>query len=66
MLKNEYPKAEALMLTMNGKEPIDEQGFRTWPLFLEFRETENFARAYKKIYKKDYEPIILDEIASIS
>lgn len=66
VIKNEYPEAEALMSTMNAKEPIDEHSFRTWPLFLEFRETENFARAFKKIYKKDYEPIILDEIASIS
>lgn len=66
VLNNEYPKAEALMSTMNGKEPIDEEGFQTWPLFLEFRETENFTRAFKKIYKKDYEPIIMDEIASIS
>jgi hypothetical protein len=66
VLKNEYPEAEELMSTMNKKDPIKEQYFRTWPLFLEFRETENFARAFKKIYKKDYELIILDEIASIS
>lgn len=66
VLKNKYSEAEALMSTMNGKKPIDEHSFRTWPLFLQFRETENFARAFKKIYKKDYAPIIMPEIANIS
>lgn len=58
VLKEKYEDAEKTMVSMNGKEPIDEESFRYWPLFNKFRETENFKRAFKKIYKRDYEPVI--------
>ncbi|TFG75550.1 MAG: hypothetical protein E4H21_08570 [Thermodesulfobacteriales bacterium] len=58
VLKEKYEEAEKVMSTMNGKDPINEESFRSWPLFREFRETEYFVTAFKKIYKRDYEPII--------
>ncbi|MCK4904831.1 hypothetical protein KAS42_01110 [bacterium] len=54
VLKNEYKQAESIMAAMNSKEPIKEYEFRTWPIFRDFRNTDSFRRAYKKIYGKEF------------
>lgn len=64
VLKEKYVEAEKSMSSMNGRVPIDEYQFRTWPIFREFRETKYFARAFKKIYNKDYVPKIPEDIIS--
>lgn len=62
VLKEDYPMAEKIMSHMDGEDPIDEQSFRTWPLFKEFRLTEYFRKAFKKIYKKDYSAEVPPEL----
>ena len=54
VLRGDFKKAESIMSAMNGEDPITEHDFRTWPLFRDFRKSENFKRAFKKIYKKEY------------
>jgi len=61
ILKEEYSEAENLMVSFNEEDPFSEHVYRTWPLFLEFRRTENFSRAFKKIYNKEFEPKITEE-----
>lgn len=55
VLNDNFVQAEKIMSIMNGYEPISEDDFREWPLFNDFRKTEYFARAFKKIYGKDYD-----------
>ena len=57
VLKGNYDEAELIMEGMKGDRP-NEDDFRVWPLFKEFRMSNNFKRAFKKIYKKDYKPEI--------
>jgi len=54
ILRDEFPQAGKIMNSMNADEPIGEDGFRTWPLFRNFRQTEEFRKAYKTIYKKEF------------
>lgn len=61
VLKGNYNEAELIMRRMRGDRP-NENDFRVWPLFKEFRTTNNFKRAFKKIYKKDYKPKITKEL----
>jgi hypothetical protein len=62
VLKDDYPMAEKIMSHMDGEDPIDEQSFRTWPLFRDFRMTKHFRRAFKRIYKKDYSAEVPPEL----
>lgn len=57
VLRDEFSAAEKVMSSMNGKDPIDEEGFRTWPLFREFRKSDHFRRAFKKIYGKEFDQL---------
>ena len=57
VLKNNFKVAEGIMAKMNGDDPISEIDFKTWPLFKEFRKTDYFQRAFKQIYKKDYDEL---------
>ena len=61
ILKEKYDETEKIMENFHKEEPFPDHAYRTWPLFLEFRRTDNFKRAYKKIYKKDFEPDITEE-----
>lgn len=56
VLKGEFKEAELIMSTMNKEKPITEHEYKTWPLFKDFRNTDNFRRAFKKIYRKNYSP----------
>ena len=65
VLKDEYEQAEEVMSSMS-KTSINEYDFLTWPLFKDFRETEHFRRAFKRIYGKDYEIEIAKEVTELS
>lgn len=54
VLKDDFDLASKLMVAIgrNGK-PADVE-YRTWPLFREFRKSDQFKRAFKKIFKKDF------------
>ena len=54
VLRHEWAQAERIMSDMNGEEPFEEDDFRTWPIFKEFRETKGFRRAYKAVYGKRF------------
>ena len=61
ILQENYDEAENIMKNFSEEEPFPDHAYQTWPLFLEFRRTENFHRAYKNIYKNDFEPDITKE-----
>lgn len=56
VLKDDFEKAGKKMSGMDGKDPISEPDFKTWPLFREFRKSDEFKKAFKKIYGRDFEP----------
>jgi hypothetical protein len=53
-LKDEYDKAESIMSSI-GKDIVSEENYRTWPVFNSFRETKQFARAFNKLFDKDFD-----------
>lgn len=65
VLKDEYEQAEKVMSSMSGKYPREDD-FLTWPLFKDFRETEYFRRAFKRVYGKDYEIEVAKEVTEAS
>lgn len=51
VLVEDYDEAEKLMKKIGEKgELLKETGYHTWPLFIEFRETDQFARAYQDVF----------------
>lgn len=58
ILKKEYSEAEKIMSSMEKDKIFKEHDFHSLPIFNEFRKTENFLRAFKKLYRRDYRPII--------
>src|SRR6202035_3213240 len=56
VLNDDFGKAEKTMQNEAVKEAIGEDGFRSWPLFRKFRSTEEFARAYKEMFRRNYVP----------
>jgi hypothetical protein len=53
VLEDDFVRAEQLMLRVGGKEEIVQQAFLDWPLFREFRKSEQFARAFERLYVMD-------------
>jgi len=60
VLKDEYDEAENIMTKM-GDQYILEGEYKGWPLFRDFRRSEQFRRAFKSIFKKDYQVEILED-----
>ena len=54
VLRHRWKEAEHIMSGLGKEEPFDEDSYRTWPIFKEFRETKEFRRAYKNIYGKRF------------
>jgi hypothetical protein len=55
ILIDDFDGAAKLMITMGSKgELIDEYCYHMWPLFFEFRQSEQFIKAFKKIYKHPF------------
>jgi hypothetical protein len=50
VLSDDFDRAEHLMSRIGAKGDIVEQAFRDWPLFREFRRTQQFARAYAELF----------------
>ena len=57
VLLENFDTAEQIMGRM-GKDEVADEDFQTWPAFRDFRGTEEFARGYKKIFEKDFQPEI--------
>lgn len=56
VLNDEYEKAGDFMKSQVIQESVGKTGFRTWPLFKEFRNTEIFRKMYFEIYEEEYFP----------
>jgi hypothetical protein len=56
VLYDDFDAAEELMVNTGRNRTIPEAAFRDWPLFREFRRTEQFSRAYKQVFGKPYNP----------
>ena len=61
VLEDRVADAETLMRTQAVRDEVSEEYFKTWPLLRDFRNTEEFQRAFKDIFGKDYEDEILKE-----
>jgi hypothetical protein len=54
VIRDEYDKAEESMYKAGKAEAVSETSFIEWPLFRDFRNTEQFRRAFQKLFGKDY------------
>lgn len=54
VLRENYDDAERIMKSMDGKTPISDHDFQSWPAFRDFRKTDQFRHAYKHIYGRDF------------
>jgi hypothetical protein len=54
VLQDKFVEAEALMGRL-GKEDLELQvGFASWPIFKEFRKSQEFANGFKALYGKEF------------
>lgn len=53
VLRDDYKAAEKLMAKI-GKEEIDENSYKDWPIFKEFRNTPEFLRGFEKKFGKKF------------
>ena len=61
VLEDRFADAETLMRSQAVQDEITEEFFKTWPLLREFRNSEEFQRAFKDIFGKDYGDELLEE-----
>ncbi len=67
VLRDEYDRASLVMKQLGHeiipeKNPIDsEEAYRTWPIFREFRKTEQFREAFREIFNKEFEIVATKE-----
>ncbi len=55
VLMEDYQKASTLMKKIgSGNEFVSESAYHTWPLFIEFRETDEFASTYLEVFGHPY------------
>lgn len=64
VLTKDYDKAHELMKRMKESGEIREEEYREWPLFNDFRNSQQFASAYKCLFDKEYNPLAYDEVQS--
>ncbi len=53
VLKDKFVEAEAIMRQF--PDSVNRSSYESWPLFKEFRKTDNFLNAYKEIFGEDFE-----------
>jgi len=56
VLRDEFDDAAKLMGSQEIVDAIGIEGFRTWPVFREFRATPQFKERYKAVFGEDYVP----------
>lgn len=56
VLNNNFEDAGKAMKSAAIQESVGKSGFRSWPLFKEFRNTEIFHKTYLETYKEEYIP----------
>ena len=63
ILEDRFVDAEKLMRTPAVFQTVGESNFKTWPLLPEFRRTEQFQRAFKDLFKKDFAEQLVEDAA---
>jgi len=67
VLLERYDEAAELMRKIGREgELLKEHGYHTWPLFIEFRETEQFARAYQEVFGHPYSDKLKEDASKAS
>ncbi len=62
VLLEDYDEASKLMRKIGLKgELLDETGYHTWPVFIEFRETEQFISTYLEVFGHPYSSKLREE-----
>jgi hypothetical protein len=56
VLRDEYLEAAEMMKSSEVIDSIGIEGFRTWPVFREFRSSQEFQEAYKQSFDQAYVP----------
>lgn len=54
VLEDRYEDAAKIMLEIGFKGKVGKEQYTTWPLFKQFRSSEEFLRAYKKVFRKEF------------
>jgi len=58
VLREEFCEAAEMMKSDEIKSSIGVEGFRAWPVFREFRESDEFKQSYSELYGESYVPDI--------
>jgi len=67
VLMENYDEAARLMQQIGRKgEFVNKFSYYVWPLFNEFRETEQFSTAYEKVYEHPYAEKLEEDAAATS
>ncbi|HNU01891.1 MAG: hypothetical protein KBB26_10260 [Candidatus Omnitrophica bacterium] len=67
VLLQDYSDAEIIMMRIGKQGQLtNENSYHTWPLFIEFRETENFARAYFNVFGYPFAEKLKEEATEAS
>ena len=65
VLRERWGEAAALMREIGADDSLlSEESYHLWPLFLEFRETEQFSQAYHEIFSHSYSEKLEERIES--
>jgi len=56
ILHDKYEKAGEAMKSAAIQDSVEKKGFRSWPLFKKFRNTDIFKETYFELYKEKYIP----------
>lgn len=56
VLKDDFENAASIMKNINPA-AMTESNYNDWPIFREFRKSQEFKTAYKDVYEKDYEVV---------
>jgi hypothetical protein len=64
VLRENYDAAAETMIAIGSRHPmLQEHAYHIWPLFLEFRETKQFADAYARVFGHTYSAKLGAEVA---
>jgi hypothetical protein len=66
VLRDEFKDAAILMHSSDVIDKVGIEGFRTWPVFKEFRSTSIFREAYRSSFGHDYLPDLERDAATIA
>ena len=57
VLKEDFDLANEIMISIGSKGVVRKHHYHDWPLFRDFRETEQFQKAYENVFGEPYQEI---------